>query len=262
MIKIWGNSIPGFDTSIDQKEPSLKKYIIKGKELRPAIIVCPGGGYTFKAPHEGEPIAKWLNSIGINAFVLDYRVSPYRHPYPLLDLQRAVKFIRYNHDKFNIDPNRVGVLGFSAGGHLAGSLCVHFDYEGDYHKDEIDMVSAKPDMSVLCYPVINLTEYAHIGSKNSLLGEDANKELVEFMCLEKQVREDTPQTFIWTTAPDNSVPMENSLLYATALKKNKVPFEMHVFPEGGHGLGLRNDFPYVTRWAKLCEEWFIERKFL
>lgn len=262
MIDIWKDEVPGFDKNINQKEPSLESYIIGGKELRPAIIVCPGGGYEFKAPHEGGPIAEWLNSIGVSAFVLDYRVAPYRHPYPLLDLQRAIRYVRYNHKEFNVDPNRIGVLGFSAGGHLAASLSVHFDYDMDYSKDEIDKVSARPDMSVLCYPVINLTEYAHVGSRNNLLGEDASEELINFMCVEKQVKKDTPQTFIWTTAPDDTVPMENSLLYVTALKKNKVPFEIHVFPEGGHGLGLRDDFPYVTRWAKLCEEWFKERRFL
>ena len=131
MIDIWKDEVPGFDKNINQKEPSLESYIIGGKELRPAIIVCPGGGYEFKAPHEGGPIAEWLNSIGVSAFVLDYRVAPYRHPYPLLDLQRAIRYVRYNHKEFNVDPNRIGVLGFSAGGHLAASLSVHFDYDMD-----------------------------------------------------------------------------------------------------------------------------------
>lgn len=264
MIDIWNNEIPGFNEEIAQDRPHLEPYLIKNanKKLIPAFIICPGGSYTHKAEHEGVPVGKWLNTIGINAFVLDYRVAPYKHPYPMLDVQRAIRYIRYNHKKFNVDSNRIGVLGFSAGGHLAASACVHFDFGKD-NGDEIDKVSSKPDMCILCYPVITfMEEYAHKRCKLNLLGENPSKELIDLMSVEKQVKENTPPTFIWHTAKDQSVPMENSLIYAQSLRKKGVDFELHIFPEGRHGLGLKNEVPYVTRWTRLCEEWLREKKFI
>lgn len=262
MINIWNEEVIGFEEEKGQNEPNLEPYLINSnKNLMPAIIVCPGGAYTHKAAHEGEPIAKWLNTIGVNAFVLDYRVAPYKHPYPMLDLQRAIRYVRYNNKKFNIDPNKVGVLGFSAGGHLAASASVHFDFGKD-NGDEIDKVSSRPDMSILCYPVITFGEYGHKNCKVNLLGEDASQELIDFMSVEKQVKENTPPAFIWHTAKDESVPMENSLIYAQALRKKNVDFELHIFPEGGHGLGLKDEVPYVKRWTSLCEDWLREKKFI
>lgn len=263
MIEIYNGVIPGFDDSINQRKPCLDQYLINDDDEHPAFIICPGGAYTHKAEHEGWPIAKWLNTLGINAFVLDYRVFPYKHPYPMLDVQRAIRFVRYNHKEFNIDPHKIGVIGFSAGGHLAASTCVHFDDGKDLDaSDEIDKVSCKPDMSILCYPVITFGEFSHKGSKINLLGENASDELVDYMSVEKQVKKDTPPAFIWHTATDDSVPMQNSLLYASALRKNNIPFELHIFPKGRHGLGLKDEVPYVTRWAKLCEDWLHEMNFL
>lgn len=258
---IWEEEVVGLDEKIGQDKPNLTPYLIDGGTCNPAIIVCPGGAYTHKAKHEGEPIAKWLNTIGINAFVLDYRVAPYMHPYPMLDVQRAIRYVRYNSKEFNIDPSRIGVLGFSAGGHLAGMASVHFDL-GKEEGDEIDKVSCRPDMSILCYPVITSGEYSHKNSFRTLLGEDSSQELLDFASVEKQVKENTPPVFLWHTAEDASVPMENSLLMAKALKEKGVDFELHIFPRGRHGLGLLEEVPYVTRWAKLCEEWLVEKSFI
>lgn len=260
MIEIYKNT-PGLDKNIEGPLPNIEPYLINDDKIHSCIVVIPGGGYEYLADHEGEPIAKWLNSIGINAFVLTYRVAPYKHPYPLYDLQRAIRFIRYNHKEFNVDENKIGVLGFSAGGHLAASSCVHFDEGKKEAVDEIDKTSCRPNMSVLCYPVISLEEYAHEGSKENLLGKSPSKDLVSEMCPNKQVKENTPPAFIWTTAEDNTVPMENSLLYAKALKDKDIPFELHVFPKGHHGLGLSDEVPYVKRWAILCEKWFKEMEF-
>lgn len=261
MIEIY-NKTPGFNKNIKQPLPSIEPYLLEDDKIHPSIIVVPGGGYCDLAPHEGEPIAKWLNTIGINAFVLTYRVAPYTHPYPLLDLQRSIRFLRYNHKEFNIDPKKLGVLGFSAGGHLAASACVHFDEETLNPTDEIDKISSRPDISVLCYPVISFLNYVHEGSKECLLGKKPSKDLLLQMSPHKQVKENTPPAFVWTTAEDNTVPMENSLLYVKALKDKDIPFELHIFPKGHHGLALKDEVPYVKRWAELCEQWFKEMKFI
>lgn len=261
MIKIY-EKVNGYDESIKQEVPNLVPYLINDNKKHSTMIVCPGGAYSFLADHEGAPIALWLNSIGINAFVLNYRVSPYKYLCPLEDLKRAIRYVRYNCKKYNTSEDKIGVLGFSAGGHLAGSACVHFDACSANPNDKIDKLSSRPDISVLCYPVISLTEYVHEGSKENLLGKNPSKELVEFNSLEKQVHENTPPAFIWSTAPDDSVPMENSLLYAKALKEKNVPFELHVFPEGHHGLGLKNEYPYVQRWADLCKDWLLHMNFI
>lgn len=265
MIEIYNTVIPGFNEEINQNRPSIEPYVIDNKENAPAIIICPGGAYIRKADHEGGPIAKWLNSLGINAFVLDYRVAPYRNPYPLMDLQRAIRFVRYNHEKFKVNPEKIGVLGFSAGGHLAASAGVYFDY-GKNEKDaedEIDKVSSRPDISILCYPVITLGKYAHAGSRNNLLGEGASKELIDSMSVEKHIKDETPPAFIWHTATDASVPMQNSLMYAEALREKEIPFELHIFPEGRHGLGILNEVPYVTtRWTGLVEDFLREMNFI
>lgn len=262
MIKIYSNTFKGSEI------PSITPYIIEDdyydKKLHPALIIFPGGGYERLADHEGEPVAKWLNSLGINAFVLQYRLGPeYQYPCQLNDAQRAIRYVRYNAEKFNIDPEKIGVLGFSAGGHLAALTSVYFDegMEKD-PSDEIDKVSCRPNMSVLCYPVINLQEYGHKGSKENLIGKDASEDLAEKLSCEKQVKDNTPPAFIWTTAEDMTVPMENSLLYAKALKDKEIPFDLHVFPRGRHGLGLADEVPYVKIWAQLCAYWFKEMRFV
>lgn len=267
MINIYNDFIPGYDPKIEQDVPGIETYLVDSKDNKklPALVLCQGGAYLRRAEHEGEPIAKYFNSIGVNVFIVNYRVAPYRYPYPFMDLQRAIRFVRYNCDEYNVDPNKIGVIGFSAGGNLAASSCVHFDL-GKSDKDaldDIDKVSCRPDISILCYPVITLEgEYAHKGSAVNLLGEDASKELYDYMSAQKHVEENTPPAFIWATATDASVPFQNSLMYAEALKEKGVKFELHIFPEGRHGLGLLNEVTYVQRWAELCKEFLKEMKFI
>jgi len=254
-IPLWDGDIPGYDPALSEETPSITPYLVDGDKPKSAVIVCPGGAYVMKAPHEAEPIALWLNSIGLSAFVLDYRVSPYRHPIPLLDAQRAVRYVRYMANEWNINSNRIGILGFSAGGHLASTVGTHFDYGREESGESIEKMSSRPDALVLCYPVINLTEFRHCGSLVSLLGPNPSEDMMDFLSNEKHVTEETPPTFLWHTADDEAVPVENSLLFAKALAKHKVPFELHIFPTGPHGLGLAENHPQVAAWTELCAKW-------
>ncbi|MFE5318562.1 alpha/beta hydrolase [Paenibacillus sp. NPDC056579] len=260
-LVLWPDGTPNALGNEAEDVPTLVPYLVEGAEPSAAIIVCPGGGYARRAQHEGEPVAQWLNSLGISAFVVHYRVAPYRHPNPLSDAQRAIRTVRSRAAEWNVDPGRVGILGFSAGGHAASSAGTHFDSGRPDAEDPIERQSSRPDLLVLCYPVISFGEYAHKGSLNNLLGEEPDAALVELMSNEKQVTELTPPTFLWHTADDASVPVENSLLFASALSRNKVPFELHVFESGRHGLGLAAEQPGVKAWTDVCASWFCQRGF-
>ncbi|MFS0636775.1 alpha/beta hydrolase [Mesobacillus foraminis] len=241
--------------------PTLTPYLAERNDKHSAIIVCPGGGYHRKAQHEGEPVALWLNSLGISAFVLDYRVSPNRHPAPLSDCQRAIRFVKHHSEQWNIDKYKVGILGFSAGGHLAASASTLHRLRFYEASDLIDQESARPDLAILCYPVISLMDHFHEGSLHNLLGEYPPDQLRAALSNEKNVTDSTPPTFLWHTADDASVPVENSLMYAQALSKKKIPFEMHIFPNGRHGLGLAKEDPAVSKWTDLCETWQASQGF-
>lgn len=225
------------------------------------VIVCPGGGYQGHAPHEAEPIAAWLNRSGLTAFILRYKVTPHKHPAPLNDLAHAVRLVRSRAAQFNIRPDRVAVLGFSAGGHLVTTLATHFDQGRSDAANPLDRLSSRPDAVVACYPVVSLQQFHHQGSLRNLLGDDPSSELITHLSNDQQVTPDTPPTFLWHTADDPVVPVENSLLLAAALSRNKVPFELHIFPQGPHGLGLadttstRGHIPQVAQWSQLCEVW-------
>ena len=255
MINLWESHIPGYDRSLSDEVPHLVPYLVEDGKIHSAVIVCPGGGYQNKAPHEGEPIARWLNSIGISAFVLNYRVAPYKDPIPLLDAQRAIRLVRYNSEEWCIDKNKIGILGFSAGGHLTSTAGTHFDYGNNQAKDPIDKVSCRPDAVILCYAVITFGEYRHHGSMVNLLGENPDEKRRFSLSNENSVALDTPQTFLWHTAEDQAVPVENSILFASSLSKNRIPFELHVFPKGHHGIGLAKDFPQASQWTVLCDKW-------
>ncbi|MDW8164298.1 MAG: alpha/beta hydrolase [Candidatus Omnitrophota bacterium] len=222
-IPIWGKKVPYAKGNSKDDIPTLTPYLVENKKSNSCIIIFPGGGYITKAPHEKEPIALWLNKIGISSFVLDYRVSPYKYPIPFIDTQRAIRFIRYNSDRFNIDPNRIGVIGFSAGGHLASCIGVHFDY-GENTDNSIESVSSRPDLLILCYPVISLINFSHKGCIENLLGENPSEETLELLSSEKHVKQDTPPCFIWHTQNDSVVPVEHSILFALALKEKKLIF--------------------------------------
>lgn len=259
-IKLWENGTPGFIKEYGQKEPSITPYLLENGKKNGCVIVCPGGGYSGKAAHECGVIAEMLNENGVSAFTLDYRVFPYKFPFVTEDVLRAVRYVRYNAEKFSIAPEKIGVLGFSAGGHLASSAMNLFDYgkEGD----EIDAVSSRPDFGILCYPVISFDKYMHAGSRQNLIGGLPNqKELAIELSLELNVKKDTPPAFIWHTMDDAGVDSRNSIELALAMRSHGIPCELHIFQHGSHGLGLAKDYHNVWQWASLLGEWLKDNKY-
>jgi len=245
--------------------PTLETYIIKGDKPKGAILIMPGGGYAQTSGREAKPVALWVNSIGYNAFVLHYSVAPNRHPQPLLDATRAMCVIRENSDAWRVNPEKIAVCGFSAGGHLAASLGVY--YNASYLQNVVGMKEGKnrPNALILCYPVISGEHFPHLGSYKNLLGENPSEKQMFEMSLEKHVTSSTPPSFIWSTFNDACVPVQNSLTFAYALKSKSIPFELHIFPDGPHGLSLCNEQtangnerlinPQVSVWTRLCEQW-------
>ncbi|XBH03271.1 alpha/beta hydrolase [Singulisphaera sp. Ch08] len=237
-----------------------------------SIVICPGGGYQFLATeHEGKDVAEWARSLGLTAFVLKYRLAPqYKHPRMLEDAQRAIRTVRARASEWDLDPKRVAIIGFSAGGHLASTTATHFDGGKADANDPIERQSSRPDLAILIYPVIAMgTPAGHTGSLKSLLGENPPKELVESLSNETQVTKDTPPTFLAHTNEDNGVVPENSLQFALALRKAKVPVELHLFEKGQHGLGLGTGWAdkippneAFQAWPKLCATWLKGRGFL
>ena len=260
-IKLWKNGTPGFDPSIEQEETTITPYLLNNGKKNGCVIVCPGGAYMKKAEHERGPIVEMLNKNGVSAFSLDYRVAPYRYPYITEDVLRAIRFVRYNAEKFNIDPNKIGVLGFSAGGHLASSAMNCFDYGKD--GDEIDAVSSRPDFGILCYPVVSFDKYMHTGSRDNLIGSDNpdKKALAIKLSLELNVKDDTPPAFIWHTMDDAGVDARNSLELAIAMRTRRIPCELHIFQTGKHGLGLAEGCDNVWQWPALLGEWLKLNKY-
>jgi acetyl esterase/lipase len=227
-------------------QPTLHTYIldnyleIQPFRKRPAVLICPGGGYEFTSAREGEHIALRMNALGFNSFILKYNCKPAVYPAPQLELATSIALIRENAAKWHIDPNKIIVAGFSAGGHLAASLGVF--WKSGYFSDILGVKPARirPDGLLLCYPVITAGKFAHRGSFRALLGDKYNA-LIDSVSLEKQVTSDTPPVFIWHTFEDATVPVENTLLFASALRHHKVPFELHVFQHGTHGLAAANE---------------------
>ena len=236
--------------------PWLEPLVQKTPAPRGAVIVCPGGGYCNRAEHEGTPIAQEFVKAGMQAFVLQYRVSPSRHPEPIRDAARAIRMVRARAQEWNILPDHIAILGFSAGGHLCASAGILADHACTREGDALDSISSRPDAMIPCYPVLsNDPAVAHMGSFQNLLGDKPAPELLRLLCLEEQVNSRTPPTFLWHTADDGAVPVENSLRLATALRKNKIPFELHVYPKGAHGLGLATGDKHIATWMPLCIEW-------
>lgn len=254
-IELWPEGAPYAAGDGPEDRPAITPYLAEGEGASSAVIVCPGGGYVRRAPHEGEPIALWLNGLGISAFVLDYRVAPYKHPAPLADAQRAIRTVRSRAAEWGIDRQRIGILGFSAGGHLASAAGTHYDAGDPQALDPVERESSRPDCMVLCYPVISLIHHAHQGSRINLVGEEADEALCRLLSNELQVTPDTPPTFLWHTSDDPSVPVENSLMFAEALSRNKVAFELHSYMSGRHGLGLAETHPEAHTWTHLCGLW-------
>jgi acetyl esterase/lipase len=253
-VKLW-DSAPVFNPAFGQDEPTLTPYLLGG-EGHGCVIISPGGAYTMKALHEAEPMALAIKALGFSAFVLDYRVQPYRHPVPQMDAARAVRHVRCNAVKYGVNPDRIAVLGFSAGGHLAACTGVFWDRGDPEASDPVERVSSRPDAMVLCYPVIDMAGVLkHKGSAINLLGDLAgNKALRRAVSPYLHVAADTCPAFLWHTADDDSVPVGNSIEMFEALRAHGVAAELHVFPKGSHGLGLAEGDPQVSQWMGLCGE--------
>lgn len=222
-----------------------------------AVIVCPGGGYMrLSWTKEGTEVAQWFNTLGVSAFVLRYRAVEYGHPAPLQDVTRAIRLVRSRAQEFGVQADRVGVLGFSAGGHLASCAATLFDDPAARTGAALDAVSARPDFALLIYPVITMKDpFAHAGSRERLLGTSPTPEMIEALSTETRVTAQTPPVFLMNTMEDKTVPVENSLLFYQALRRAGVPAEMHLYQAGPHGIGLRPGQVAATEWPKAAEAW-------
>jgi acetyl esterase/lipase len=264
---LWPDGAPGALGTEDADKPTLAAFLVpEGRGTGTAVIVCPGGGYgALTMDKEGNDIARWLNSLGVAAFVLKYRLGPkYRHPVEIGDAQRAIRTVRSKAAQFRILPDRVGIMGFSAGGHLASSAGTHFDAGNPSASDPIDRAGSRPDFLVLCYPVITFVSGPHIhrGSMRNLLGDNPDTKLVEQMSSELAVSAQTPPAFLFHTNADTGVPPENSVLFYMALRKAAVPAEMHIYERGPHGVGLAPTDAADSTWPSRLADWLRVRGLL
>ena len=263
---LWPDGAPGALGNSDADRPTITPYLVPaGHGTGTAVVVCPGGGYVNLAmDHEGDQIARWLNSIGVTAFVLKYRLGPrYRHPIELGDAKRAIRTVRAKAGQFRVMPDRVGIMGFSAGGHLASTAATHFDAGNPAATDAIERVGSRPDFAVLCYPVISFTTpYTHRGSMRALLGDNPDPKLAESLSNELQVTPQTPPTFLFHTNSDTVVPPENSMLFYMALRKAGVPAEIHIYANGPHGVGLAPTDEALSTWPARLADWLRGRGLL
>jgi len=265
---LWPDGAPGALGKEPSDIPTLTVFLPEpGKATGAAMVICPGGGYGGLADHEGSQYARWFNELGIAGFVLKYRLGSagYRHPAMLNDAARALRTVRARASEWKVDPKRIGIIGSSAGGHLASTLVTHFDTGQPDSADPIERVSSRPDLGILCYPVITMTDpHTHQGSRKNLLGTNPPPELSELLSNEKQITKDTPPCFIWHTWEDKGVHIENALMFAAALQAANVRFEIHVYERGPHGLGLgtREWNPKARHpWTRDCAFWLKERGF-
>lgn len=246
------------------KTPTLTTYVLYDpleiNRKRPAVLICPGGGYAMCSPREAEPIAMKFTAAGYQAFVLDYSVAPAKYPAALEEASEAMVLIREKAEKWSVDADKIAVCGFSAGGHLAGSLATCWS-EGDFVAFG---GKNRPNAAILCYPVLTAGKFAHRGSFENLLPDANDQAALDSVSIEKHVSDKTPPTFLWHTVEDNCVPVENSLLMAAELQKAHIPFELHIYPQGGHGLSLvnsevcaeqQNYYPHLATWMPLAIEW-------
>ncbi len=245
---LWPDGAPGALGTAEKDIPTLTPFLPEpAKASGAAIVICPGGGYGMLASHEGADYARFFNEFGIAGFVLKYRLgsSGYRHPVMLEDAARALRIVRARAAEWNLDPKRIGIIGSSAGGHLASTLLTHFDAGKPEASDPIERQSSRPDLGILCYAVITMGQFTHEGSKQNLLGDHPSPELVRDLSNELQVTKATPPCFVWHTWEDSAVPVENSLMFAEALRRAGVPFDLHIYQKGRHGIGL--GAPYADK---------------
>jgi acetyl esterase/lipase len=264
-VRLYTGPVPEARGAEDADIPSVTIYSPPpDRATGSVIVVCPGGGYGGLAPHEGKPIAEWLNTLGVTGVVLKYRLGPrYHHPVMLHDAARAIRLVRANAAEWRLDPRRIGVMGFSAGGHLASTAATHFDAGDPISVDPVERVSSRPDLAILVYPVITMSDpFTHRGSRQNLLGDNPSSALVDLLSNEKQVTAQTPPCFLVHGADDAVVPLENSLLFAMACRAAHVPVELHAFEHGAHGFGLGGQDPALSKWPSLCAQWLKENGFL
>ena len=265
-VLLWSDGAPGAVGTEPQDKPKLTLYRVPpDRASGAAIVVCPGGSYrTLASDHEGKQVAEWLNSLGVSAFVLQYRVGPrYRHPAPLTDAQRALRLVRARGAEWDVDPARVGIMGFSAGGHLVSTTGTHFDDGNPQAADPVERVGSRPDLMILAYPVVSLSApFTHAGSRQSLLGDTPDPKLLDELSAERHVTARTPPAFLFHTSDDPGVAVENSVALYQALHAAQVPAELHVFPKGPHGVGLAPQDPVLSQWPTLCAAWLRAMGFL
>ena len=256
-IRLWEEGkTPLFDPAVGQEEPYIRPFFLPDAPDAPCMLVCPGGGYSVLCDtYEGEDICRKLNENGVHAAMLHYRVNPYLHPCMELDAKRAIRTLRANAAAYGIHPRKIGIMGFSAGGHLTCMAALRFD-EGIADGDGIDKVSSRPDFAAPCYAVTTLVGEAVTPTMpEHTVGEPVNAGLAASLSAQNIVRPDAPPFFIWHTATDNLVPVENALMLAGALHRQGVSCELHVFPEGCHGLGLAENTPTADGWFGLMVKW-------
>ena len=269
-IPLWPQGAPGSSSQSPGDVPAITPFFPSPeKATGAAILICPGGGYTFLAAHEGEGYARFFAENGIAAFVVTYRLGSNGHHYPApyQDVSRALRYLRAHAGDWAIDPHRIAIIGSSAGGHLASTLLTHFDSGAPDATDLIERESSRPDLGILCYPVISMGEKGHRGSRENLLGTDPSPELIKLLSNELQVTKETPPCFIFHTANDPVVPVENSLEFAAALRRVGVPFDLHIYENGPHGIGLGGsplnpDPAKLHPWTRDCIFWLKERGFV
>ncbi len=266
-VLLWPDGAPGAHGGENDDKPTLTIWPAPPeKATGTAIIICPGGGYNHLAlDKEGEVFAKWLNPLGITACVLKYRQAStgYHYPAPIQDGTRAVRYLRANAEKWKIDPSKIGIMGFSAGGHLASTVATHFDKGNSNVDDPVERASSRPDFLILCYAVISMTsEYTHKGSKKYLLGDNPDPDLAKSLSGELQVTPETPPTFLFHTDADTSVPAENAVQFYLALRKAKVPAELHIYQNGKHGVGMASGDPVLATWKDRLVDWLKVRGLL
>lgn len=265
-IPLWSDGAPGAHGTNTDDIPTITPYLCESNATGAAMVICPGGGYAGLASHEGNDYALWLNQHGVTCFVLKYRLGSHGYHYPaeFQDGARAMRWVRAHASDYKIDSDRVGIIGSSAGGHLTSMVLTHFDSGNTNSNDVIERQSSRPDLGILCYPVITMGKLTHQGSKENLLGKNPSPELVTFLSSELQVKTNTPPCFLWSTFEDKTVPVENTMMFAEALRKNHVPFELHIYQKGGHGQGLGSKPPFAhpLPWADECLHWLKVQGFV
>jgi acetyl esterase/lipase len=265
-VRLWNDQVPGALGIEERDIPTITPFLVRSNTPPAAIVILPGGGYGGLAQHEGRDYALWFNQQGLSAFVVKYRLGShgYRHPVMLQDAARAVRLVRARFVDWGIDASRIGIIGSSAGGHLASTLLTQFDPGNPEATDPVDRLSSRPDLGILCYPVISMGEFTHGGSKSNLLGPNPAPELVQLLSNELQVKKTTPPCFVWHTWEDKAVKVENALMFAGALQKAGVPFDLHVYQQGRHGIGINDKPPFANPhpWTRDLLFWLRAQGFL